>query len=99
MSWKDVIKMPPIENPRRQIVGENDNLSMKEYEELFERLVDPIIERVSKTKETHASISLDELGMSPIKAEKIAKKLYKGKGYQAIVVVKDKLYFSLEPRE
>ena len=99
MSWKDVIKMPPIENPRRQIVRENDNLSMEKYEELFERLVDPILERVGKTDETYASISLDELGMSAIKAEKIAKKLYKGKGYQSIFVLKDKLYFNLEPRE
>ena len=43
MNWKDVIKMPPIPNPRRDRTYPNDGLSMKEYEELFEEVVDPEI--------------------------------------------------------
>jgi len=37
MSWKDVIKMPPIKNPIVDRKPKNDNLSMKDYEKLFDR--------------------------------------------------------------
>jgi|6_EtaG_2_1085325.scaffolds.fasta_scaffold105903_3 hypothetical protein len=97
MSWKDVIKMPPIQNPRKDKKYPNDNLSMEEYEELFEDVVDPEIEKMAKDMDrTVAYVTLNELGMSKDKAAEIANKLYAKKGYGKIYASGNKLIFNLE---
>ena len=96
MSWEDVLKMPPIKNPKADNVPKNDNLSMKEYEELFEEIADPIIERIGKAKgRTVAFVSLDDLDMSPEKAEKVANKLYADMGYVYIEADNRELKFKM----
>tara|TARA_R100000005_G_C4990811_1_gene198236 strand:- start:283 stop:585 length:303 start_codon:yes stop_codon:yes gene_type:complete len=99
MAWEDVLKMPPIRNPRESEFNqrENENLSMKEYVELFETVVDPVIE---EGRNNYAvSIPLSELKMSEKKAEKIARKLYKGMGYSMIFTHDGELYFKLKGEE
>ena len=92
-----MIKMPPIPNPRRDRTYPNDGLSMKEYEELFEEVVDPEIEDAAgKHSRSVAFVTLDELGMSKDKAAEIANKLYGDKGYGKIYVSGNNLIFSLE---
>ena len=96
MSWEDVLKMPPIRNPLADKKPENDNLSMKEYERLFEKIVDPEIEKTAKGKgRTTVFIELDDLDMSPKKAEDVAKKLYAGMGYESIKANKTELRFKM----
>ncbi len=96
MSWEDVLKMPPIKNPRADKVPKNDNLSMKEYEKLFEEIADPEIERDAKSPNmTMAIVPLDALEMSPEKAEEIANKLYADMGYPKIHSNNKNLFFTL----
>jgi hypothetical protein len=102
MAWEDVLKMPPIRNPREDEFTNmpNDNLSMDEYEKLFEEIVDPVIEEAGKKSKPIAYVSVKELGMSPKKAEKIAQKLYDGMGYGHIYVDhQNDLMFSLRTRK
>jgi len=91
MVWEDVLKMPPIRNPRENERGvmPNDNLSMDEYEKLFEEIVDPVIEERAKSKQRFAYINVGKLKMSPKRAEEIAQKLYEGLGYEKIYVDRD----------
>tara|TARA_R100001015_G_scaffold18701_1_gene12557 strand:- start:55 stop:348 length:294 start_codon:yes stop_codon:yes gene_type:complete len=97
MSWEDVLKMPPIRNPRADEVPKNDNLSMKEYEKLFEEIVDPIIESAGKRKKTYAFIdTLEDLDMSREKALEVANKLYENMGYEKITLTNRDLVFYLE---
>jgi len=76
-------KAPPIRNPRADEFKDmpNEDLTMDEYEKLFEEIVDPVIEKAARKKEKYAYIRLDKLGMSSRKAVKIAKKLYKDMDY------------------
>ena len=102
MAWEDVLKMPPIRNPRENEFDSmpNDNLSMDEYEKLFEEIVDPVIEARAKKKERFAYINVRKLGMSPKKAEVIAQKLYEGLGYARIYVDSDDdLAIKLKPNQ
>ena len=96
MAWEDVLKMPPVRNPREDEFNrnDNDNLSMKEYVELFEKVVDPIIEE--QGHRFAVSIPTSELKMSDKKAAKVAKKLYKDMGYNAIFATDGILYFKLQ---
>lgn len=97
MSWEDVLKMPPIRNPRADEVPKNDNLSMKEYEKLFEEIVDPIIETAGKRKKPHAFVdTLKDLDMSKEKALEIANELYEDMGYKKIKLTDRTLVFYLE---
>ena len=93
--WEDILKKP-IRNPRADEVPKNDNLSMKEYEKLFEDIADPEIEDASKQKNrTFAIVSLDELEMSADKAVEVAKELYDDMGYLSINSDEKNLYFKL----
>ena len=93
--WEDILKKP-IRNPRADRVPKNDNLSMKEYEKLFEDIVDPEIEDASNKKNrSFAIVRLDELEMSADKAEEIANKLYADMGYLKIYSDSRDLFFKL----
>jgi|TARA_R100001463_G_scaffold42066_1_gene88343 hypothetical protein len=96
MSWEDILKAPPIRNPRETEFSqrENENLSMREYVDLFERVVDPMIEE--NKNEYAVAIPVTELKMSEKKAEKIAQKLYKNMGYNMIFAKDGTLYFKLQ---
>jgi len=101
MTWEDVLKMPPIRNPKESEFDNmpNDNLSMDEYEKLFEEIVDPVIEEAANKKSGVAYVSVKELGMSPKKAEMIAQELYDGMGYGRIYVdFQNDLMFTLRTR-
>ena len=88
--------MPPIRNPRADKVPKNDNLSMKEYEELFEEIADPEIERDAKSPNmSMAVVRLDALEMSPEKAVEVARKLYADMGYLKISANSKNLFFKL----
>ena len=58
MTWHDILKAPPIRNPRESEFknNANDDLSRAEYVELFQERVDPIIHRDGKKRKTYASI-------------------------------------------
>ncbi len=89
MSWKNIIKAPPIRNPRELEFREdnsNDDLSMTEYERLFERVVDPVIREAGEKKKEYADIKLTELQMSGKKAKEVAKELYADMGYGVIFI-------------
>jgi len=93
--WEDILKKP-IRNPRVDIKPKNDNLSMKEYEKLFEDIVDPEIERDAKSPNmSMAVVRLDKLDMSSEKAEEVAKKLYADMGYLRIFSDSTHLFFKL----
>jgi len=97
MSWEDVLKMPPIRNPRADELPKNDNLSMKEYEKLFEEIVDPIIESAGKRRKPYAFVdTVKDLDMSREKALEIANKLYEDMGYEKITLTNRDLVFYLE---
>ena len=96
MSWEDVLKMPPIRNPRADKVPKNDNLTMDEYEKLFEKVADPEIEDAGKSSSrNYGMVSLDDLDMSKEKAVKVAKKLYADMGYLNIFTDGKMLFFEL----
>lgn len=96
MSWEDVLKMPPIRNPRANKVPKNDNLSMEEYEELFEEIADPEIEDAGKSSSrSYAMVRLDDLDMSKEKAVEVAKKLYADMGYLKIFADEKMLFFEM----
>tara|TARA_R110000751_G_scaffold282229_2_gene385280 strand:+ start:15 stop:341 length:327 start_codon:yes stop_codon:yes gene_type:complete len=87
MSWKNIIKAPPIRNPREsEFSNSNDNSSMTEHERLFEKVVDPVIREAGKKKEEYADIKLTDLKMSGKKAREVARKLYADMGYGAIFI-------------
>tara|TARA_R110002050_G_scaffold183373_1_gene316827 strand:+ start:117 stop:410 length:294 start_codon:yes stop_codon:yes gene_type:complete len=96
MTWRNVLKMPPIRNPMADKKPENDNLTMEQYKDLFEDIADPIIERTAKGKDRRtAFVSLDDLGMSPKKAAEVANELYANMGYEKITADKRELKFTM----
>lgn len=102
MSWEDILKAPPIRNPRESEFDDrsNDNLSLPEYIDLFREKVDPVIREAGEKKETYANIKLTDLKMTEKKAQEIARELYGGKGYGAIFAGSDgELTFKLEGEE
>jgi len=102
MTWHDILKAPPIRNPRESEFSDNsnDDLSMPEYIDLFREKVDPIISEAGKKKEMYASIKLTDLKMSEKKAQEVARELYGDKGYNAIFAGSDgELNFKLEGEE
>jgi|TARA_R110002012_G_scaffold59884_3_gene156678 hypothetical protein len=82
----DMLKAPPIENPRKEREYPNDNMSDKEVEELFEEIVDPEIIQDEKSDLSAAYIKLDKLGLSPKIALEYAKQFYGDKGYGKIFI-------------
>ena len=98
MSWEDILKAPPIRNPREAEFKDNtnDNLSRSEYVELFQERVDQIIQREGKKKSTYATIELSDLLMSPRRAVDVAEDLYADMGYNLIFTTDGKLIFKLE---
>ena len=63
--FKQIVKAPPIENPRKEREYPNDSMSDKEVEELFEEIVDPQITHWESRDASRAYIPLRDLGMSP----------------------------------
>jgi len=93
--WEDILKKP-IRNPRADKVPKNDNLSMEEYEKLFEKLADPEIEDAAKSSiRSYAMVSLDDLDMSNEKAVEVAKELYADMGYIKIFSDEKMLFFEM----
>ena len=94
-----IVKAPPIDNPR-WIAGKesqiNDNLTIAEYEKLFEEKVDPIIESMEAEGASYAAIDPKELGMRSKRALEVAKELYKGRGYGNIFLSSGELNFRLD---
>lgn len=82
--FKQIVKAPPIENPRKQRKYPNDNMSDEEVERLFEEIVDPVIIRSEGMDSPNAFIPLTKLGMSPEFAEQKAQQFYGDKGYSKI---------------
>jgi hypothetical protein len=98
MSWEDILKAPPIRNPRESEFKDNanDDLFLPEYIDLFRDKVDPVIRRAGKKKKTYADIKLTDLKMTEKKAQEIARKLYANMGYNAIFVDNGILTFKLK---
>jgi len=98
MSWEDILKAPPIRNPRESEFNDNvnDNLSWPEYVDLFKEKADPIIERQGRLKMDYADVKLTDLKMTEKKAMEVARELYKGKGYGAIFADNGILTFKLK---
>jgi hypothetical protein len=82
--FRQIVKAPPIENPRKERKYPNDNMSDKEVEELFEKIVDPAIIEAERRDSPSGFIPLKTLGMSPKFAGKKAKQFYGDKGYGKI---------------
>lgn len=83
---KDMIsKAPPIFNPRKERGPEpNDDLEGRALEQLFEKVVDPLIIRGEKRNDKYIYIPNNELKMSNNVAEAKIKELYADKGYSSI---------------
>ena len=98
MSWEDILKAPPIRNPREAEFSDNvnDNLSKPEYIDLFREIADPIIERQGRLKMDYADVKLTDLKMTEKKAQEVARELYEGKGYGAIFADDGRLTFKLK---
>ena len=96
MTWEDVLKMPPIENPLTGKEFFNDNLTMDEYDKLFSEVADPSIEKTGEQQNDMAVVFLRDLEMSEEKALEIAKELYKDKGYSDITSTKNAIIFHLK---
>jgi hypothetical protein len=80
----DVLKAPPIDNPRKEREYPNDNMSDKEIERLFEEIVDPKIIHWESQDASRAYIPLRDLGMSAKFAVEKLKQFYGDKGYGKI---------------
>lgn len=99
MAWHDILKAPPIRNPRESEFSDNsnDNLTMPEYIDLFREKADPIIREAGEKKQKFANVKLVDLKMSAKKAKEVANELYANKGYSKILAVGDgELSFKLE---
>ena len=95
--FKQIVKAPPIPNPRAEEFADksNDDLDEAGLETLFEKVADPIIQRDSEKKRDWANIPIKDLKMSKAKALKAAKELYEGKGYPSIFISGDTIAFKL----
>lgn len=80
----DMLKAPPIDNPRKEREYPNDSMSDKEIEKLFEEIVDPKIISWESNDASRAYIPLKDLGMSANFAVKKLKQFYGDKGYGKI---------------
>ena len=98
MTWHDILKAPPIRNPRESEFKDNanDDLSRAEYVDLFREKADPIIERQGRLKMNYADVKLTDLKMTEKKAMEVARELYEGKGYGAIFADDGVLTFKLK---
>ena len=98
MSWEDVLKMPPIRNPREEEFSDtsNDELTDDELKRLFEEVADPIIMEEAEAKGKWATVPLTDLKMSKQRAEEVARALYKDKGYPQIFSSDEEVYFRLQ---
>ena len=98
MSWEDILKAPPIRNPREAEFKDNanDDLSRAEYVDLFREKIDPIIREAGKKKEDYADVNLTDLKMTEKKAQEMARELYGGMGYGAIFADDGRLTFKLK---
>ena len=98
MGWEDILKAPPIRNPRESEFSNNvnDDLSRAEYVDLFREKVDPVIERQGRLKMDYADVKLTDLKMSEKKAAEVARELYGGMGYGAIFANDALLTFKLK---
>jgi len=98
MSWEDILKAPPIRNPRESEFKDNanDNLSRAEYVDLFREKIDPIIREAGKKKEDYADVKLTDLKMTEKKAQEMARELYRDMGYGAIFADDGRLTFKLK---
>lgn len=93
-------KAPPVDNPRREEYDNtpNDDLSREEHIELFREIADPIIERAAKNLSNFAWVPLAELKMSPKKALKVAKDLYRDMDYRKIRHHSDRTHILFDMR-
>ena len=74
--FKQIVKAPPIENPRKEGPKfPNDNLSDDEYEKLFETTVDGKIKRANPS-DKYIVLFADHLKMSRDKLLEILPKFY-----------------------
>ena len=98
MTWHDILKAPPIRNPRESEFknNANDDLSRAEYVDLFREKIDPIIREAGKKKEDYADIKLTDLKMTEKKAQEMARELYGCMGYGAIFADDGLLIFKLK---
>ena len=97
MTWHDILKAPPIRNPRESEFGDNsnDNLTMPEYIDLFGEVADPAIRQAGERKGKYAYVKLSDLKMSPKRAEKVAEELYADMGYNMIFANETELIFKM----
>tara|TARA_Y100000004_G_scaffold183243_1_gene230830 strand:- start:60 stop:692 length:633 start_codon:yes stop_codon:yes gene_type:complete len=95
---KDMIsKAPPIFNPRKERGPEpNDDLEGRALEELFEKVVDPLIIRAEKKNNNYVYIPFKDLRMSGKVAEAKIKELYADKGYPYISTQGKEIVIGLE---
>lgn len=79
-------KAPPIRNPREAEFSDtsNDDLSDPEIERLFEKVIDPEIEKVAKRKGNTVYIRIVDLKMSKEFATKKIVEMYGDEGYGRI---------------
>ena len=98
MSWEDILKAPPIRNPREAEFSDdvNDNLSKPAFIDLFRVVVDPIIREAGEKKNDYADVKLTDLKMSEKKAQEVARELYGDMGYNAIFADDGILTFKLK---
>ena len=83
MTWKEIIKAPPIPNPA---TWQNDSSRLQEYPNndlgeaqvvmLFEKVIDPILEESASKRRLWADIPVRSLGMDDDVAVKWVQKLY-----------------------
>ena len=76
MNWFDIVKAPPIENPRKTSKRyPNNNLSYEGYERLFKEKVDPKIRNALPSSD-YVIIFADSLDMSQEKLLETLKIFY-----------------------
>ena len=98
---KDMIsKAPPIFNPTRAREEErdksNDDLEGRALEELFEKVVDPEIEKSSEGDWRYVHINPQDLNMSLEVAARKLQEAYKDMGYKKIFISGDKVVLQLK---
>jgi hypothetical protein len=96
MSWKRILKAPPIDNPRTGRLYPNDDLTDLLIERLFEEIIDPEIISGEKAREGSVLINLNDLKMSPEFATEKIKQFYgEDKGYGEITMGDKYIHISL----
>ena len=95
----DVLKAPPIDNPRTERLYPNDNLTDLLIERLFEEIIDPKIISAEGRREGSVLINLNDLKMSSDFALEKVKQFYGDRGYGRIMVTEKYIHISLTPDE